>query len=256
MLQLLAAVAGTLFALLALKPRTSTPDEPITRMVNFASHQALRVNQTAAEDMMLRHYRTFVDSACVRSSDIDAARTSLLLQLASLPANVRTEIVDMALTPGVSVEMARQNMSNAAANNGIVFLYVYYVNTLFRGDEYSTCVLASGIDLEFGEVVVGSVDEHTSDIVGYKPCHCGTFYCERCPVIKETTTSRPVFARGTGTMQWHTGLQDVLAGMAARQVMALGTRVDDMDEKLATAWNMPLHRATDSPPTTSSVLHV
>jgi hypothetical protein len=181
-----------------------------------------------------------VDSACVQSSDIDSARESLFAQLASLPPDIRAEIVKMALTKGVSVETARQNMSNS--DNGHIFVYMYYINTRFTGGQtlegtYESCVLASGVRLVVGETVVGSEEERTTDIAGYQPCHCGMFYCEKCPIIKEIVTSRSVFSRYYGTIKWHTHLGQLLAEMAARQVGALHQSVHaNFDEKVATSW--------------------
>ena len=200
-----------------------TPDEPVTRMVNFATHQAARYNQTEHDELQLSRYETFVDSACVASASIDGARDSLVKQLGSLPHAVRTEIVDMALTEGASVETTRQNSSNDVSDSAMVNVYMYYINTAYTPGLYRTCVMASGIRLQLGEIVVDVIEERTEEIKGYRPCHCGYLYCERCPIITETRTQRPVYARHTGNIQWHVKLQNLLAGMAARQVAGLSS---------------------------------
>ena len=236
-------VSGLIVGLIALLARPPAGDEPITRMINFASQQAGRFNQTAAEDLQLKEYQKFVDSACVQSTDIDGARASLAAQLSSLPSAVIAEIVTMALTPGVSVETARQNMSNTVSESGEVFVYMYYVNTRHAAGEYTSCVLASGIRLVIGEVIVGSVEERSTEIVGYQPCHCGVFFsCEKCPIIRETTTLRPVFQRHTGTIDWHTKLHSLLARMVAQQVGALKS-----DGAQALPWTPTFHETRDMP---------
>lgn len=224
-----AMVFGALFsavsALIALALlSTRAPDEPVTRMVNFAAHQAARYNHTDHEALQLSRYETFVDSACVSSASLESARISLAKQLGSLPAAVRAEIVDMALSEGASVETTRQNISNDIADNGLVNVFMYYINTAYEGSTYRTCVMASGIRMQLGEIIVDTIEERTEQITGYRPCHCGYLYCEKCPIVTETRTQRPVYARHTGSIQWHVKLQNLLAGMAARQVAGLSTQ--------------------------------
>jgi hypothetical protein len=205
MLSILTVVSGVQVVLTALFARPSVLDEPLTRMISFASHQATRFNQTSIADLQLSQYITFVDSACVTSASLQSARVSLASQLVSFPPQVRDKIVDMALTLGVSVKTARQNMSNVLSSDE-VFVYTYYINTRFHNNEYRSCVLASGIRLVIGETVVGAVEERSTEIAGYQPCHCGVLYCEKCPILRETVTNKPVFARHSGTIDWHVQL--------------------------------------------------
>ena len=200
------------------------PDEPVTRMVNFAAHQAARYNHTDHEALQLSRYETFVDSACVASASLDGTRAALAKQLGSLPVAVRAEIVDMALSEGASIETTRQNISNDIADTGLVNVFMYYINTIYEGSTYRTCVMASGIRMQLGEIIVDTIEERTEQITGYRPCHCGYLYCEKCPIVTETRTQRPVYARHTGSIQWHVKLQNLLAGMAARQVAGLSTQ--------------------------------
>jgi hypothetical protein len=214
-------VISTLMAAIMLGGRA--PDEPVTRMVTFAAHQAARYNQTDHDALQLSRYDTFVDSACVASSSLEGAREALTKQLVSLPPDVRVEIVGMALTEGASVETTRQNISNAMSDDALINVFMYYINTVYTPGLYRTCVMASGIKMQIGEVIVDMVEERSEQITGYRPCHCGYLYCEKCPIVSETRTQKPVYARHTGNIQWHVKLQNLLAGMASRQVAGLAS---------------------------------
>lgn len=203
--------------------RVSKDDrDPVVRMVSFAAHQAQQHNLTAHDELQLTRFVTFVDSACVSGESIVQVRAALLKQLKSLPLGVRDEIVDMALADGISIETARQNMTNDIAEKGTVDVFMYYINTLYEPhQQYRTCVLASGIRMTIGEIIVGTVTEKREEITGYAPCHCGFVFCEKCPIVSETTVQKPVYARQTGTIDWHTKLQSLLASKAAQQVTGL-----------------------------------
>jgi hypothetical protein len=215
----------------------TVPDEPVTRMVSFAAHQAARYNQTEHDELQLSRYDTFVDSACVASGEMESARESLAKQLGSLPPAVRAEIVDMALTRETSVETTRQNISNDVSDRALIDVFMYYINTVYTPGLYRTCVMASGIRMQIGEVIVDMIEERTEEIKGYRPCHCGYVYCERCPIIAETRTQRPVYARHTGSIQWHVKLQNLLAGMAARQVAGLSGPSQAVAPELVEGWS-------------------
>lgn len=219
-----------------------TPVEtPSSRMVNFAMQQLHRSNNsTDFQTMLLEKFDTFVKSACVEGHGLESVRAAAARQLTGLPDEVRSEILDMAFHPNVSIEGAHQNMTNSMAQEGRAFFHMYYVNTKFTlPDHYSSCILATGIDLTIGEVVVGEVEEHTTDVLAYEPCRCGWIACEKCPILREIITKRPVFSRPAGTVGWHRDIQNVLAGMAARQVTGLSS-AGPVEERLLTAWNLSL----------------
>ena len=215
--------------------------EPIERLTNFASVQAARFNQTSHEEMQLSEYTTFVKSACVSCATRKLAQNALRLQLSSLPDDVLTEIVEMALPEEASVETARQNMSNTADETGRVSVFLYYINTLYDEsvhNKYKTCVLASGVRLLIGKVVAGHVTETREEVTAFKPCHCGLVYCEKCPVISQTVTQRPVYAQQTGTITWHRNLHSMLARLAAEQVGGMrSTHQPALDSHVEKGWD-------------------
>lgn len=127
------------------------------------------------------------------------------------------------------------------AQEGRAFFHMYYVNTRYTPDDhYSSCILASGIRLTIGEIVVGEIEQRTTDVLAYEPCRCGWVFCEKCPVFREIITKKPIFSRPAGTVGWHRDIQNVLAGMAARQVTAMSATDTAADKHLLAAWNLSL----------------
>lgn len=222
--------------------------EPIDKLANFAIVQATRFNQTNHKDVQLSEYTTFVKSACVSCATRELAQKALRLQISSLPKYIIDEIIDMALPEGASIETARQNMSNTADETGRVSVFMYYINTVYDESEknrYKTCVLVSGVWLVIGKVVVGQVTETAEVITGVKPCHCGYLYCEKCPVISQTVTQRPVYAMQTGTIEWHQGLHRMLANLAAEQVGGMRLKNQyELDEHISKGWDVHSHVAS------------
>jgi hypothetical protein len=238
------------FAIAFLVARKEHSVEPLERLANFATIQASRFNQTSHEDIQLSEYTTFVKSACVSCATRELAQRALRQQLASLPREVADEIVDMALPERASVETARQNMSNTADKTGEVSMFLYYISTVYDKNienAYRTCVLASGVRLVVGQIIVGHVTETKEEVTAFKPCHCGYLYCEKCPVVSQTVTQRPVYAQQTGTIEWHRNLNNMLARQAVEQVGSMQSeRRIELDESVSKGWD------TLSPITASS----
>lgn len=250
MFSAIASVVTFFVAVVMLAQRESSV-EPIERLSNFATVQAARFNHTSQEEMQLSEYVTFVKSACVSSASRQQAQNALRLQLSSLPKDVLVELVEMALPDGASVETARQNMTNTADETGTISVFLYYISTMFDEtavNKYKTCVLASGVRLRIGEVVVGQVTETKEEVTAFKPCHCGFMYCEKCPVISQTVTQRPVYARHTGTITWHRNLHSMLARLAAEQVGGMRAKsTHEIDEHVERGWDARVpHMATDA----------
>jgi hypothetical protein len=99
--------------------------------------------------------------------------------------------------------------------------------------------MVSGIRLVVAETIVGSIEEKTARIIGSTPCHCGVFTCDRCPIVQEVVTQRPVFHRATLTMDEAKALQQHLVQRATDAALALTGPGDGGVVKggLQTAWD-------------------
>lgn len=78
------------------------------------------------------------------------------------------------------------------ASSFVVYWVIRYDET---SDRYSICFGITGMDIKFSDKIVGYKQHVEERVVGYEPCHCGFFYCQKCPIFGRSETSVPVFKK-------------------------------------------------------------
>lgn len=167
----------------------------------------------------------------------------MAIQLRALPASIVEEIVESALIEGITQEKAYHNTSFMLANEGTIYYYMCYYNTIFTPpDHYETCILVVKVALSIAEAIVGYHEEVVKQQIGTEPCHCSkalgiTFGCHPCPIIEEKMTKRPIFKRNALSMKQQEALNANMIRLAASQVKSLQVQTEDYkNQELLDAW--------------------
>jgi hypothetical protein len=174
-----------------------------------ASAQLVAHDLRGIRELPVDELRVYARAACVSGADFASVKHALHQQLRGIPRAMREELVDSALTEGVSTTSSVQDTTSAAAEMGKAVSYIGFWSTRYDagagpvGPMYSTCVTASGVDIRVGEEVAGWETSVQNVVVGYDPCRCAMLqlYCRACARTEERTTKRPIFKRHKLTLQ-------------------------------------------------------
>jgi hypothetical protein len=215
-------------------------DGPVKSLMAYSKYQRERHNVFNVSTISIDRMAVFSGAACVVSPTLEGAAKAMVAQLRnSVPEEVVREILEGAFVEDTSVRNSYQNSTLGLSDTGEGNAYLVYYDTEVSTRGYHSCVMVSGIRLVIAETVVGTIEEKTARIIGSTPCHCGMFTCERCPIVQEVITHRPVFHRATLTMDEAKALQQHLVQRATDAALALTGPGEEgkIKDGLQTAWD-------------------
>lgn len=173
------------------------------RSYTLSQSEGMKVESIA--ELPVDDLNSFAQSTCVEARRADDIRAALRANL-RIPTEVRDMLISSAVVDGVSTSSTISNTTSDLASEGKAISFVAFWSTVYTepslGREwYSSCVMAAGITIVVSEQVAEWVTRHDRVVTGSQPCHCGRFWCERCPVFQTRETRTPVFKRHTLTLK-------------------------------------------------------
>lgn len=192
-------LTGVLLKLFLHKP--SAYDE----LRSFAVSQSESLKMESIAELAVDDLNSFAQSTCVEGRRADDVRAALRRNLRITP-EIRDNIIESAVIDGISTSSSVSNTSSELASHGKAVSYLAFWSTVFTeqplgGEWYSSCVMASGITILAGEQVAEWQTTEVPQVKGFRPCECGLFRCERCPIIVTHKTRTPIFKRNQLTLK-------------------------------------------------------
>jgi hypothetical protein len=195
----------------------------------FATTQVVAHDLRSIRDLPVDEMRVYARAACVSGADFGSVKDALGKQLRGIPVEMLKELVDRALTKGVSTTSSAQTTVNSPSEEGKAVSYIGFWATRYDagagpvGPMYSTCVTASGMDIRVAEEVAEWQTTQENVVVGVDPCHCTAFnlYCRDCERTETRTMRKPVFKRHRLTLQDQMELHKWMVKKAVDHALAI-----------------------------------
>lgn len=155
----------------------------------------------------------FSCAVCVKRVDYDKMVTIISNRLkTSIPVDVYDSLTDSIFLKNVTYEGSFQNCTKPLQETGRASNFVGWWNVRFDSSEdlYSACIIVSGIDITMADIIVDYHVVKETTLLALEPCHCGFFYCEKCPVFKTLETRSPIFKKHRISLKQHNELKDYM----------------------------------------------
>lgn len=165
------------------------------------------------KELMVDGMSDFACSVCVNNTDYDTMNDIISSRLkSSVPIDVYESLKDSILMPKVTYEGSFQNCTKPLQNTGRASNFYGWWNVKYfdQIDQYSACVIVSGVEIAMTDIIVDYNIKKETLKVGDEPCHCGYFRCEKCPIFKTIETKTPVFKKNAITINQHDHLRDYM----------------------------------------------
>jgi hypothetical protein len=183
-----------------------------TALASFAEGGAAVVDNIS--DILVANYSTYSASACLRSTSAAGIRNALLAELSPLPAAMRAQIVQRAISEPCT---ASESKTALGGSSDVLFAFWHVACNSAPNVTYDICIAVAGAAVTFAEVVVGELTEVENVVVGHRPCSCTLFnaFCRTCPIIETVERVVPLKETPKLTSQQHADLAAVLQRHAA-----------------------------------------
>jgi len=189
--------------------------KPIIKLNDFIKHKHAEIehldNIQDIKELKVDGMDHFSAVTCFISDSLSEARIILKENLKTIPQEISDHIIESTLISKTNIFNIIQNSTKPIQSTGKAIAYLGWWNTHFtEPSTYETCVLISGISLTATEIIAGYIEEKKSELIGYQPCHCGFFSCEKCPIIQEKIYSSPIYKRHALSIQDHQKLHQYM----------------------------------------------
>lgn len=220
----LLAVIGFLAIVLAFQWRNA--QSPYSDLRSFAITEATNNDLRDIGDLTVDGMQLYAQATCVQASTAEEVRFALRRQLKSIPEEAREDIISSAVIDGQSTSNSMQNTSAGIAKSGLAFSYLAYWSTAYTPSAvltatYSSCVMATGVEIEVGEEVAEWRTTRDKILVANEPCHCGRVWCEHCPVFETRESRTPIFKRHKLSLRNQADLHRWMVRQAVDRVSSL-----------------------------------